>query len=136
MSRGYNYGYGFDNREYLHRDPRITYDAPQSGNVNLVFDDNRVVFEEKRPLVSSYPNYVVIEEHRVSPVHRNHRHGSMEPRKQVHFVEHDERVIESVDSFGNQKVYKESVDSEADGFINKKHKNFELNKFGTFNSYY
>ncbi|CAH1423270.1 unnamed protein product [Lactuca virosa] len=152
MSRSLNHGYGFNNRMNMRRDPIITYDVPQSSNIHLVFDDDRVMFEDERPIVGyphrvafeehherpvvGYPNRVVFEEHHASPVHKNHRHGSIEPRKQVHFVEHDERVIESVDNFGNQKVYKESVDSEADGFITRKHKNFELNKFGTFNYLY
>lgn len=169
MSRSLNHGYGFNNRMNMRRDPIVTYDVPQSSNIHLVFDDDRVMFEEERPIVGyphrvaveehherpvvgyphrvafqehherpivGSPNRVMFEEHHASPVHKNHRHGSIEPRKQVHFVEHDERVIESTDNFGNQKVYKESVDSEADGFITRKHKNFELNKFGTFNYLY
>ncbi|KAI3759431.1 hypothetical protein L6452_07241 [Arctium lappa] len=132
MSGPFNYGSSFDN----YGNPRTSYDVPQPHNAHLVFDDNRVVFEEDRPVANSYPTRVVFEERNSVPLHRNHRHGSKEPRKQVHFVEHEERVTEFVDSNGNRKVHKESVDNEADGFIQRKHKNFELNKFGTFNSYY
>ncbi|KAI3785806.1 hypothetical protein L1987_44932 [Smallanthus sonchifolius] len=144
MSRTLNYNHSYDNPQYgwntaspqyAHRDAIIAYDVPHSHNGQLVFDENRIVFDEERPVASHYPKHVVFEEHYSLPVQKNH-HYSTGPRKQVHFVEHEEKVTESFDNFGNRKVYKESVDTEADGFINRKHKNFELSKSGTFNSIY
>ncbi|KAF5792879.1 hypothetical protein HanRHA438_Chr00c60g0859941 [Helianthus annuus] len=130
------YGWDTASPQYVRRDPVIAYDVPQSHNGHLGYDENRIVFEEERPVASYYPEHVVFEEQYSVPVHKNHYHSSTAPRKQVHFVEHQEKVTESFDSFGNRKVYKESVDTEADGFINRKHKNFESTKTGTFNSFY
>lgn len=135
MYRSQNYGSSYDNYQngwdsvspqYVHRDrdPVITYGG-------VPHSHNRVVFEEERPIASYYPEQVVFKEEYSVPVHKHHHHG---PRKQVQFVEHDEKVTEVVDNFGNHKVYKESVDIEADGFINRKHKNFESAKsFNSFN---
>ncbi|KAK1433853.1 hypothetical protein QVD17_10771 [Tagetes erecta] len=131
MYRTSNYDSSYDNcqngwdsvsPQYVHRDNVIPYSVPQS--------HNRFVFEEERPVANYYPAQVVFEEQYSVPVHKNHHHG---PRKQVQFVEHEEKVTEVVDNFGNHKVYKQSIDTEADGFINRKHKNFEAAR--TFNSF-
>ncbi|GKA59060.1 hypothetical protein Tco_0758373 [Tanacetum coccineum] len=112
------------NRQYSWDTTSPAYEAPQPRNIHLVSEDDRIMIEEERPIASYYPERVS------APVHKNHH-----PRKHVHFVEHKEKVAESFDSFGNHKVYKENVDSEADGFIQRKHKNFELSKTNTFNSF-
>ncbi|GJU47607.1 hypothetical protein Tco_1204873 [Tanacetum coccineum] len=94
------------NRQYSWDTTSPAYEAPQPRNIHLVSEDDRIMIEEERPIASYYPERVS------APVHKNHH-----PRKHVHFVEHKEKVAESFDSFGNHKVYKENVDSEADGFI-------------------
>ncbi|KAD4889032.1 hypothetical protein R6Q59_034076 [Mikania micrantha] len=144
MSGGLNYGYdnyqyrwNNSSPQYVHRDPIITYDVPLSHNDHLVFNENPVVLEEEHLRVNYKPTHVERDEQYFVPANNSHRHHdhSTGPRK-VHFVEHEEKVTKSVDSFGNHKVYKESVDTEADGFIKLKHKNFESSKTRTFDSFY
>ncbi|KAG5618075.1 hypothetical protein H5410_017899 [Solanum commersonii] len=64
-----------------------------------------------------------------------YHHGSPPPEAQnkAHFVEHD-RTTE-VGRKEKHKVSEEKVDNEADNFIKRKHKNFELAKMDTFKVY-
>ncbi|KAK6795093.1 hypothetical protein RDI58_008546 [Solanum bulbocastanum] len=64
-----------------------------------------------------------------------YHHGSPPPeaQKKAHFVEHD-RTTE-VGRKEKHKVSEEKVDNEADNFIKRKHKNFELSKMDTFKVY-
>lgn len=64
-----------------------------------------------------------------------YRHASPAPeaQKKAHFVEHD-KTIEGGRK-GKHEVTEEKVDDEADSFIKRKHKNFELAKMDTFKVY-
>lgn len=64
-----------------------------------------------------------------------YRHGSPAPeaQKKAHFVERDKTT--EVGRNGKHEVTEEKVDNEADSFIKRKHKNFELAKMDTFKVY-
>lgn len=56
---------------------------------------------------------------------------SNDRQKKVHFVKQDEKRTE----VGKHVVDEKSVDAEADGFIQQKHKGFALCKWDTFKVY-
>uniref|UniRef100_A0A3Q7FRZ7 Uncharacterized protein n=1 Tax=Solanum lycopersicum TaxID=4081 RepID=A0A3Q7FRZ7_SOLLC len=63
----------------------------------------------------------------------HHRSPPTEAQKKAHFVEPDKTT--EVGRKEKHKVSEEKVDNEADNFIKRKHKNFELAKMDTFKVY-
>lgn len=63
----------------------------------------------------------------------HHASRAPETHKKVHFVECDKTT--EVDRNGKYEVTEEKVDNEADSFIQRKHKTFELAKMDTFKVY-
>lgn len=115
------YQYGWDTNtpyEYhehisiIESSPGVLPDVSRYVNTQMLFN-KKVAYEEER-----------------RPVHQYEKIQAPAAHKRVHFVENDK--ITEVDKKKKREVREErSVDTEADGFIKQKHKNFELAKWAT-----
>ncbi|XWS47645.1 hypothetical protein CRYUN_Cryun13aG0001900 [Craigia yunnanensis] len=126
MRRSYGYtprqnsGWDTTSQDYhahlsrMERMPTIIPGAPQYPNVHKAFN-NKYTFEEE----------VEFQEE------QNRKQHSPKSQKKVQVVEHVETIQETRDE--NCEVYEETaVDVDADGYIQQKHKGFELCKWKTF----
>ncbi|KAJ7956168.1 Phloem specific protein [Quillaja saponaria] len=100
----------------VHRTPPILSDVPQYPNAHLVFN-KKVVYEED--LGAHRNNY-------------HHKHYNPEVQEKVGVIEYKE-TIENPDTGNKEVIYEESIDVEAERYIQQKHKGFELSKWRTFN---
>lgn len=98
----------------MKRCPTMTPDYPNFPNVHEVMSHNTPCREK--------PVYHV----------NHHKHHVPQEHKKVHFFKHIE--VTEIDDCGKPHKGHEykSIDSEADGFIQQKHRNFELCKWDTF----
>lgn len=133
MSRTYEYHdsnyYGGDSRssvdEYLERinrmqrTPSVIDDYSDAPHAHKFYNNNSPYAEKH-------------DDHHVKISHVNHQHQAPEEHKKVHFSEH-QRTVE-IGRDGNREVYAEkTIDVEADGFIQQRHKNFDSSS--TFRAY-
>ncbi|KAM7280823.1 hypothetical protein ACFE04_007957 [Oxalis oulophora] len=113
------YGWGAPSNDYhshltrIEKMPSVIADAPKYPNVYKAFNNGSAHQQE-------------------APNHHNHigDHHQTPIQKKVHISEKVETI--SCDMNGNCQVIEESVDMDADGFIEQKHKGFELCKWNTF----
>ncbi|XVF11162.1 hypothetical protein REPUB_Repub08aG0002100 [Reevesia pubescens] len=128
MRRSYGYtprqdsGWDTTSQDYhaylsrMERMPRIIHAAPQYPNVHKAFN-NKYTFEE-------------VEEVEFQEEHQRKLQHSPCPKSQKK-VQVEETIEETRDE--NDQVYEETtVKVEADGYIQQKHKGFELHKWKTF----
>lgn len=121
----------------------ITYVSPSFGRYPNQDQFNMMTYEGEVP------------SHMKSQHQQKYQHAPQAHKGRVHFAEHDkitdyvpqahkgrvhsaehEIITEVVDrNNGRLEVHQESIDTEADGFIRLKHKNFELSKWETFKGY-
>lgn len=100
----------------MERMPSDVTGVPHYPNVHTIFN-NRVTYEEEQG----------------NPTQKHQKHHDPEDHKKVRFAEQEKTITDQVDNKkGKHVVIEESVDVEADGFIQKKHKYFEMCKWGTF----
>lgn len=91
-------------------------------------------------MMGEYPNFPNVHEilnkkptnteeinNRQKKVSNKNHHQSPEVQKKVRFVEHDKKKTE----VGKHDVEEKSIDAEADGFIQQRHKGFALCKWDT-----
>ncbi|KAL2465391.1 Uncharacterized protein Adt_41242 [Abeliophyllum distichum] len=129
--------------EYVtQRKPIVFTDVPHSTNVHDVYD-NKVVYTEKfdpyhhheNSPVKHHEKYDPYNHHENSPAKHHEQRYVPEGHKKVHFVEHTRST--EIDRDGKHEVYEEkTIDMEADGYIQQKHKNFDNCNRGAFKAYY
>ncbi|KAH6803269.1 hypothetical protein C2S51_034715 [Perilla frutescens var. frutescens] len=123
-----SYGYhssSYSMDEYLERLDRIQRMPSMMGEYPSFPNVHEVL--NKQPTNSEENNH-----HQKKVTNKNHNQKNHQnPEKKVHFAEHDKKRTEA----GKHVVEDKSVDLEADGYIEQKHKGFELCKWDTFKVY-
>jgi|UniRef100_A0A2N9IWG9 hypothetical protein len=118
---------------YAHGMPNVMTDVPQYPNVYKAYN-NKVTYEEdcgaphkRHDRQHRHPHFSdkveVIEYEEIVEEGRNGK-----GRDKVEVIEY-ERVERNRN--GNHEVYEKKIDIEADGYIQQKHKGFELSRWGT-----
>ncbi|GAV65133.1 hypothetical protein CFOL_v3_08648 [Cephalotus follicularis] len=94
----------------------LTDDVPQYQNVHKIFNNK----------------YTYTQEGERKTAHEEHKQNPPKARKKVHVSEHVETI--EVDNHGDCEVTEQSIDMEADDYIQQRHRGFQLCKWKTFKS--
>ncbi|KDP31027.1 hypothetical protein JCGZ_11403 [Jatropha curcas] len=97
----------------IERMPSVLADVPRYPNVHRVFN-NKVVRDEEPEMI--------VQERVDKPT---------KPNKKVQLVEQEQMIVQD-NSAGIHEVVEKSIDAETDGYLQQKHKAFELCKWKTF----
>lgn len=113
--------------DWLQRMPSMIADTPYFPNMHEVLNNRPVHIEE---------NY---DHHKKKKSDKNKKsdkknHQNPEGHKKVHFAENEKKIEVSRDGKHDDHENK-SIDDKADGYIEQKHKGFELCKWDTFRVY-
>ncbi|KAL3512736.1 hypothetical protein ACH5RR_025453, partial [Cinchona calisaya] len=103
----------------MQRMPSVTTDVPDFPNVHSALQNN-VIYEEECDDPHQQVN------------HHNLMHQAPVPQKKVQFTEHEKSTEVVKDGKTDQVHVEKDINMEADGFIQQKHRKFELYKWATF----
>ncbi|KAF5732177.1 hypothetical protein HS088_TW18G00868 [Tripterygium wilfordii] len=109
----YDHHHAHDSRTERMPSGVLTDDVPRYPNVHKIFN-KKMTYEEEAP---------------------RKEHSRKDHKKKVQVIETIEEDINNPKGSGQdyEEIVEETIDSEADGFIQQRHKAFELRKWKTFN---